>query len=65
MLNFKLRQEQTRLTEQLRRSPVLAFLNSSPNMLGVAPSRDSNIFTAWSLERKRRKRREQDPVRNV
>lgn len=41
------------LTGQLRRSPMLAFRNSSPNMLGVAFSLDSNIFTAWLLRRRR------------
>lgn len=42
------------LTGQLRRSPMLAFRSSSPNMPGVAFSLDSNIFTAWLLRRRRR-----------
>lgn len=41
------------LTGQLRRSPMLAFRSSSPNMPGVAFSLDSNIFTAWLLRRRR------------
>lgn len=30
---------------------MLAFRSSSPNMLGVAFSLDSSIFTAWLLRR--------------
>jgi len=43
------------LTGQLRRSPMLAFRSSSPNMPGVAFSLVSNIFTAWLLRRRTRR----------